>query len=215
MVFKLVREKAEIWRAVDKANEKRRRRGESVTGGKSVPSAAAQTQQQQQRNNKFTCWTCGEIGHKSTTCNCASASGSGSATASASGSGSGDTPGSGGSAGTSGARPPSQQQRSSGAPQAKGTPLPLGGVLSNNPGRRRVYPWWDGQLCLLAEAVFPMWCRRILFSLSLTGLRRVPELRQLPWFPPGEPFLRMECPRPYQTEWKSSTSQCLGRVWWT
>jgi len=78
MVFNLIREQALIWRVVERRDEKRRIRGKSgsekrrVRGKQGIAgkggTAPSSPPQQRQRNSKLTCWTCGEVGHRSTVC---------------------------------------------------------------------------------------------------------------------------------------------------
>ena len=113
MVFNLIREQALIWRVVERRDEKRRIRGKSGSASKGGPSPSSPPQQRQ-RNSKLTCWTCGEVGHRSTAC--------------PSGRGSTESGGSAGDAKKSDPRTQGQQQRSQGAQQAKGTFAARGGA---------------------------------------------------------------------------------------
>lgn len=67
MVFNLIREQALIWRVVERRDEERRIRGKQGSAVKGGPPPSSPPQQRQ-RNSKLTCWTCGEVGHRSTAC---------------------------------------------------------------------------------------------------------------------------------------------------
>ena len=119
-VFALIRAEAITWRVVEKADEQRRSRKKNVSGGNIGAAQSTAPVQRQKNGNKLTCFTCGELGHKSYAC------------PKAGNSSPADSRGSKGDAGKSDTRQEDKQQRFSGAPQAKGTPAARGGAQAKS-----------------------------------------------------------------------------------
>ena len=121
-LFALIRAEAITWRVVEKADEQRRSRKKNVSGGNIGAVQSTAPVQRQKNGNKLTCFTCGELGHKSFACPKAKAGNSSPA----------DSRGSKGDAGKSDTRQEDKQQRFSGAPQANGTPAARGGAQAKS-----------------------------------------------------------------------------------
>lgn len=66
-VFALIRAEAITWRVVEQADKQRRSRKRTVSGG-NIGAAQSTTPVHRQKNGKLTCFTCGELGHKSFAC---------------------------------------------------------------------------------------------------------------------------------------------------
>ena len=112
-VFDAVRAAALEWRVVERANKTRgQARDTSASRGKRDSGQ----QQKKKQPGTNTCWTCGEIGHRSPDC----PSGGGSGSSGGSGSGSSASRGAGGK--------PSERPKGASRPPQKGTPAARGGA---------------------------------------------------------------------------------------